>query len=125
MPRRRATAKKSPSLRADLRYQIEILLPVFYNDGREIEIAESAATVNELCDKFGGLRWSSASAPAPLEGLWRDAEQIYSDRLRTVIIETTHDNRLFRWLHTFKRKLETRFDQIEIYITVTEILRVL
>jgi hypothetical protein len=57
--------------------------------------------------------------------LWQEAGQTYTDLIRTFIIETIHDNRIFRWLHSYKRKLEARFEQIEVYITVTEILRVL
>jgi hypothetical protein len=98
---------------------------VFYNDSREIEFEKFAATAAELFDKFGGLRETPAENPPPFEGLWQENGQPYTDRLRTVLIETAHDNRIFRWLHAYKRKLEVRFEQIEIYITVTEILRML
>lgn len=70
MPKRSPTAKRSPSVHADLRHSIEILI-------------------------------------------------------RVLIVETAYDNRVFRWLHSCKRKLAARFEQIEIYVTVTEILPVI
>ena len=125
MSRRNPYAKRRPPVHAEPRYQVEILLPVFYNDGREIEFEKFAATATELFAKFGGLRETPAENPPPFAGLWQDSGQVYSDRLRTLLIETTCDRRLFRWLYGYKRKLEGRFEQVEIYITVTEILRVL
>ena len=124
MLKRNPSVKRGPSVYADLRYQIEILLPMLYNDGREMESEKFTATFDELFGKFGGLRWT-AQNPPPYEGLWQEAGQTYTDLIRTFIIETIHDNRIFRWLHSYKRKLEARFEQIEVYITVTEILRVL
>jgi hypothetical protein len=97
---------------------------VFYNDGREIELEKFAATFEELFSKFSGLRWTPQNPP-PYEGLWQEAGQTYTDLIRTFLVETAHDNHIFRWLHAYKRKLEARFEQIEIYVTVTEILRVL
>lgn len=123
MSKRNRTAR-NPSQHADLRYEIEILLPVYYNDGREVEFEKLDATFEELFGKFHGLRWTPQNPP-PYAGLWQSEGQTYTDLVRTFLIETTHDNNVFRWLHSYKRKLETRFDQIEIYITATEILRVL
>lgn len=124
MPKRKPAAKRNPSIYADRRYQIEILLPVRYNDGRRIEFEKFTATVRELFAKFGGMRWTPVQNTPPFEGLWQEAGQTYSDLLLTLLIETAHDNRIFRWLHTYKRKLEARFEQVEVYITVSEILRV-
>lgn len=125
MPKRKPAAKRNPSIHADRRYLIEILLPVRYNDGRRIEFEKFTATVRELFAKFGGMRWTPAQNTPPFEGLWQEAGQTYSDLILTLLIETAHDNRVFRWLHTYKREREARFEQVVVYITVSEILRVL
>jgi hypothetical protein len=64
------------------------------------ELDKFPQTSEELLNKLGGLRWSSPRTSPPLEGLWREADQVYSVVLRSVLIETPYDNRIFRWLHT-------------------------
>ena len=50
-------------------YLIQILLPLFDNDGAHFEAALYTEVRNELSDRFGGL---TAYSRAPAEGRWHD-----------------------------------------------------
>ena len=50
---------------------VQILLPLWDNEGRRLPRALYAELARELTERFGGL---TAHTRAPAEGLWRDDE---------------------------------------------------
>lgn len=101
------------------RWRVQFLLPLKYNDGRDIEVDKLEWVKTEILAKFGGF----TIHPFALEGGWRDpANNIkFFDRTKMfeVTIEQTDENE--KYLKNFKEELKRRFDQHEIYMTVTTV----
>ncbi|MBU1486762.1 hypothetical protein KKH56_01755 [bacterium] len=91
----------------------EILLPLVYNDGKEIEKEKFFRTDQELVEKFGATTTDTTIAI----GSWVYKGVLYKDRLIRirVDVEDTEDARKF--LEDFKEVLKERFKQIDIWIT--------
>jgi len=101
------------------RHQIEILLPLFYNDGTPVEPEKIDVTINEIVEKFGGCRITSGRGVPAFNGYWLHDEMLYVDPMKAIIVEAPDINENFEYLSRLKQTLQQRFDQIEIYITVT------
>ena len=52
------------------KHQIEILLPLFYNDGTPVESGKIDVTVSEIVEKFGGCRITSGRGVPAFNGYW-------------------------------------------------------
>ena len=104
---------------------IEIYLPLDYNDGRTIPEAKYIALQQELLDRFGGA--TSVQRQFPLQGLWQAGTDIYEDR---AVVFSVMDFRqgtqleALRYLEKLKGRLKKKFDQLEILITVAELLAI-
>lgn len=96
----------------------EILLPLKYNDGTEVEQGKFHETRGELIDRFGAV----TIEPVPSKGFWLNNEDIlYEDilvRFR-LDIKNTWGNR--RFITKYKEILKERFKQIDIWLTSYEI----
>ncbi len=104
---------------------IELYLPLDYNDGRPIEESKFVSLQNELLLRFGGV--TSTQRQFPLQGLWRSQERVFEDR---VIVFTVMDFRsktqleMIRYLERLKTRLMRKFEQLEILITLQELLAI-
>ena len=105
------------------RSEIEFLLPLDNNDGTPIEEEKHLQTLDELLTRFGGYR-ITANARAAYEGLWKHSGQVYRDLVKSLVVEATLRAADYEWLSAYKRRLERRFDQVEVYISVTDIKRI-
>jgi hypothetical protein len=104
---------------------IEIHFPLDYNDGRPIEEPKFATLEDELLDRFGGV--TSIQKDFPLRGLWRSEATTFQDHvvIFTVIdFETKTDFEVIRYLERLKTRLRRRFDQLDVLITIQELLAV-
>lgn len=95
--------------------KFEILLPLYYNDGREIEDEKFQTTYDEIISKFDAITVGST----PLLGDWRDPVtrvRYSNERFRAcwVICEDTTSN--LDYFQTKKTDLESRFTQQSILI---------
>lgn len=106
------------------RHQIEVLLPLFYNDGTPVEPEKIDLTVREIVEKFDGCRITSGAGAPAFNGYWVDEETLYKDSVKSLIIEAPQTNTNFEFLSKLKKTLEQRFEQIEIYMTVIEVKRI-
>jgi hypothetical protein len=88
-----------------------IYLPLCYNDGSKIEEEKIAITINEILEKFGALTRQKAS-----EGIWIYKNRSYCDQIDKIeiLIENTREND--KWFENFKKVLEKRFKQEEIFV---------
>lgn len=96
---------------------VQILLPLFDNQGETIPQLQFRRVSQELHDRFGGL---TAHTRAPAEGRWKGAS-----------LETSHDEIVVfevmiaaldrTWWAEYRRELERRFRQEEIVIRAQEI----
>jgi hypothetical protein len=100
-------------------YLIQLLLPLYGNDGRVFAATHYAAVREELTDRFGGL---TAYSRAPAQGLWSDeAGSPKRDDIVVYEVMTEHLDR--EWWRSYRRTLEQRFAQQELVVRSQEIER--
>jgi hypothetical protein len=90
--------------------RFEILLPLFYNDGRPIEPEKFLATDDEIVQVFG----ATSTDQVTVHGKWKYQSIVYSDRLIRVRVdvEDTADNQ--NAMRVLKETLKARFEQLDI-----------
>ncbi len=104
---------------------IEVYLPLDYNDGRPIPEAKYVSIQEELLNRFGGV--TSVQRQFPLQGVWQSGTDIYHDRVVVFsVMDFGEGTQLacLRYLERLKGRLKKKFDQLEILITVAELLAI-
>lgn len=98
---------------------IQILLPLYDNEGHRIPMIHHRAVKEELTERFHGL---TAYNRAPAEGLWKKSQKGHKTRRDDIIIyEVMTQTRNASWWRIFRRRLEQRFRQEEVIIRAQEI----
>jgi hypothetical protein len=97
--------------------RFEILLPLFYNDGRPIEPEKFLATDDDLVQTFH----AASTDHVTVRGQWKYQSTLFSDQLIRirVDVEDTPDN--LATMRALKETLKARFEQIDIWITAHRI----
>ena len=104
---------------------IDLYLPLDFNDGRSIPESYFVALQQQLLNRFGGV--TSIQRQFPLQGMWKDHGQLFQDR---VVVFTVMDFKsktqfeVIRYLERLKNRLKAKFDQLEILITIQELIAV-
>jgi hypothetical protein len=88
---------------------VQLLLPLYRNDGEPVEPAHFDAVRDELTRQFGGM---TAYTRAPAEGRWRAGGHVSRDDV--VVVEVMVDHLDREWWRRYRALLERRFDQQEI-----------
>lgn len=104
---------------------VDVYLPLDYNDGRLIEEAKFVALQRELLQRFGGV--TSTQRQFPLQGLWQAHGQVFDDQVIVFTVMDFHAKtqlETLRYLERLKERLKKKFDQLEILITVQELLAI-
>jgi hypothetical protein len=97
---------------------VEILLPLFDNEGTRFPQAEFARVREELVERFGGL---TAFTRTPAEGVWDEGEGRDHDDI--VIFEVMAEELDRPWWRDYGAELERRFRQDEIVVRAREVER--
>jgi hypothetical protein len=92
--------------------RFEVLLPLQFNDGREVPAEDLAQALLEVVDRFGAASYETQK----VEGHWRHAGVLYRDTLVKIVVDApdSDDNR--RWIKSFKRRWKDRLEQIELWV---------
>jgi hypothetical protein len=98
---------------------IQILLPLYDDEGNPFPDAQLRAVRERLVERFGGV---TAFVRAPAEGAWRDSDGDVA-RDDVVILETMADRLDHAWWSAYRRELEAEFRQDEIVVRAQEIER--
>lgn len=91
---------------------IQILLPLYDNDGQRFGEQPFAETRGELLERFGGV---TAYQRAPARGLWKTDEG-HVARDDVAIFEVMADTLDRAWWHVYRETLQRRFRQDVIVI---------
>ncbi len=96
---------------------VQILLPLFDNQGEAIPQLQFRRVSQELHDRFGGL---AAFTRAPAEGRWKGsgAETSHDE---IVVFEVMIEGLDRAWWAEYRRELERRFRQEEIVLRAQDI----
>jgi hypothetical protein len=104
---------------------IDVYLPLDYNDGQPVEEAKFVALQEELLRRYGGV--TSTQRQFPLQGVWQSETEVYQDRVVVFSVMDFQSRTEFenvRYLERLKGRLKKKFDQLEILITVQELLAI-
>lgn len=97
---------------------IELLLPIFFNDGRAIPDSEWEALRRELVDRFGGF---TAFSRQPAEGVWRSGRVSKRDDIVVVEVMSPDLDRI--WWGDWRSRTEARLGQAEIIVRASRVER--
>jgi hypothetical protein len=93
-------------------YLVQILLPLYDNDGHTFEPVDFVQLRSELADRFGGV---TAYMRAPARGVWR-GDTGATTRDDIVIFEVMTETLDRVWWTGFRKDLERRFRQESVIV---------
>lgn len=97
-------------------FLVELLLPLYDNEGRRFGAAEFDRVRDELAEHFGGV---TAFRRSPAEGVWREGDGEEShDRLLIFEVMAAEIDR--GWWRDYRGELERRFRQEKLVVRATE-----
>ncbi|MDQ3745946.1 MAG: hypothetical protein M3444_16345 [Acidobacteriota bacterium] len=94
---------------------VEILLPLYDNEGRRFGAEAFDRVRDELAARFGGV---TAFRRSPAEGVWREGGEESRDRV--VVFEVMSDALEREWWRDYRADLERRFRQEKMVVRATE-----
>ena len=104
---------------------IDVYLPLDYNDARPIEEAKFNALEDEFLDRFTGV--TTTHRKFPLQGLWKHGTEVFEDRVVVFNMKDfreTPPSQTYRYLERLKNRLKKQFRQLDVLITVQEMVAV-
>lgn len=92
--------------------RFEALLPLQFNDGRDVPAEWLADAVLEIVERFGAASYETQR----VEGHWRHAGTLYRDNLVRLVVDVpdTAKNRL--WMKSFKRRWMMKLKQLDLWM---------
>lgn len=92
--------------------RFEVLLPLQFNDGREIRTERLTEAVLEVVDHFGAASYETQK----VEGHWRHGGVIYRDDLVKIVVDVSDSTRNRQWMKQFKARWKTRLEQLDLWM---------
>jgi hypothetical protein len=103
----------------DQRCLVQVLLPLYDNEGQAFPPAHYAAVRERLTSRFGGL---TAYTRAPAQGLWSENDGP-PKRDDIVVYEVMTESLDREWWSSYRRTLERQFEQDELVIRAQAVER--
>lgn len=97
--------------------EYDLFVPLYYNDGRQIEPQRFQDLQKRLLGHFGGLTFF----PQPNEGFWTMAGITYRDEIVVYRVITSDEQEARRFLSDLKEQLKEAFQQEEILIVERDV----
>ena len=92
--------------------RFEVLLPLQFNDGRDVPTEWLAEALLEIVDHFGAASYETQK----LEGHWRQGGVLYRDNLVRVVVGVPESAKSRQWMKRFKARWKTRLEQVELWM---------
>jgi hypothetical protein len=92
--------------------RFEVLLPLQFNDGRDVPTEWLAEAVLEIVGHFGAASYETQK----LEGHWRQGGVLYRDNLVRVVVDVPDSASSRDWMKDFKTRWKTRLEQQELWM---------
>lgn len=90
----------------------EVLLPLQFNDGREVPSEWLAEAVLEIVDRFGAASYETQK----VEGHWRQGDVTYRDNLVRLVVDLPDAGENRAWMREFKARWKTKLEQLELWL---------
>lgn len=92
--------------------RFEVLLPLQFNDGRDVPSEWLAEAVLEVANHFGAASYETQK----LEGHWRHGGVMYRDTLVRLSVDVPDTAKSRQWMKEFKARWKTRLEQLELWM---------
>jgi hypothetical protein len=92
--------------------RFEVLLPLQFNDGRDVPSEWLADAVLEMVDHFGAVSYETQK----VEGHWRHGGVIYRDNLVKIVVDVPDSDETRHWMQQFKLRWKARLEQLELWM---------
>jgi hypothetical protein len=92
--------------------RFEVLLPVRFNDGRDVPPDWLAEAVLEIVDRFGAASYETQK----VEGHWRYGGVLYRDDIVRVVVDVPDSAKNREWMKDFKNRWRARLEQLELWM---------
>lgn len=92
--------------------RFEVLLPLRFNDGRDVPPEWLAEAVLEVVGQFGAASYETQN----VEGHWRHGEVTYRDDLVRVVVDVPDTTENREWIRQFKNRWKIRLEQVELWV---------
>lgn len=92
--------------------RFEVLLPLQFNDGREVPTDWLADAVLEVADHFGAASYETQK----VEGHWRHGGVVYRDNLVRIVVDVPDAAKHRKWMKVFKARWKTKLEQLELWM---------
>jgi hypothetical protein len=86
--------------------RFEILLPLQFNDGREVPPEWLAEAVLEIVENFGAASYETQK----VEGHWRHQGIIYRDNLVKIVIDVSDEITNREWMRQYKARWKAKLE---------------
>jgi hypothetical protein len=97
--------------------RFEILLPIKFNDGRNIPSESIGIAFKEIVTKFGAASYE----PESVEGHWIHEDTIYIDALSKIVVDIPDTDQNRQWMRDFKSRWKASLGQLELWLISFEI----
>jgi hypothetical protein len=92
--------------------RFEVLLPVRFNDGREVPEEWIGEAINEVVTQFGAASFDNQA----VEGRWRSEGQLFQDALTRLVVDVPDAVKNRKWMKEFKQRWKKRLEQLELWM---------
>ena len=92
--------------------RFEVLLPLQFNDGREVAPEWLAEAVLEIVDRFGAASYETQK----VEGHWRQGGVTYRDNLVRIVVDVPDSDENRGWMREFKTRWKAKLEQLELWV---------
>jgi hypothetical protein len=92
--------------------RFEVLLPLQFNDGRDVPAEWLAEAVLEIVNQFGAASYETQK----LEGHWRHGGVLYRDNLVRVVVDAPDSVANRQWMRQFKGRWKGRLEQLDLWM---------
>ena len=92
--------------------RFEVLLPLQFNDGRDVPTEWLAEAVLEIVDHFGAASYETQK----LEGHWRQGGVLYRDNLVRLVVDVADSPDSRKWMKQFKNRWQIRLEQHDLWM---------
>ena len=90
----------------------EVLLPVRFNDGRDVPDELLGQAVNEIVEQFG----AASLYKQVVEGRWRQEETEFRDDLALIVVDVPDTAKNRKWMKAYKERWKKGLEQLEIWM---------
>ena len=92
--------------------RFEVLLPLRFNDGREVSGEWLSEALLEIVDRFGAASYETQK----VEGHWRHGGITYRDDLVRFVVDAPDIEENRGWVREFKGRWKSKLEQLELWV---------